>query len=391
MTVLGALAGRRDDAEQRAISSVPWDVWPGDNYGPTWSGSPVNSQNSLQLLTVYGCVRLIVDAISTLPLDVFRKRPDGTRETMPTPSWLAQPMLGMSRIAWLSQVLTSLLLDGNAFIYVKRGQSGIVELEVLEPAAVQVVREQNVPVLYVYGHRPTWEVVHIPALIRPGMDVGVSPVEEARQTIGMGMAAQEYGARFFGQGASLSGVIETPGELAAGKAEEMAKLWAKKHSGMRKSHLPGVLEGGATWKPTGVTNEQAQFLQTRGYTAAEIAGQMFLVDPSDLGIPVNGTSLTYANLEQRNARRLQVTFMPWIVRLEEALSRLLPQPRYVKFNVNGLLRGDLKTQFETWAIGIDKKFMVPNEPRDLMDWAPLPGGDETVEADVPAPAGGTND
>ena len=110
------------------------------------------------------------------------------------------------------------------------------------------------------------------------------------------------------------------------------------------------MDGGATWKPTGITNEAAQFLATRNYTAAEIAGQMFLVDPSDLGIAVNGTSLTYGNLEQRNARRVQVTLLPWIVRIEQAISTLLRNPQYMKFNVDGLLRGDVAARWSSYKV-----------------------------------------
>ena len=189
----------------------------------------------------------------------------------------------------------------------------------------------------------------------------MSPVEAARQTIGQGMSAQEYGARFFGQGASLSGVIEVPGTLEDKAARELAKRWSRDHSGPRKANLPGVLEGGAVWKPTGVTNEQAQFLETRKFAASEIASQMFLIDPAEMGLPVDGSSLTYANLEQRNARKVQVTYLPWMVRLERFISALLPTGQYAKFNVKGLLRGDTKTQYESYEIG---KEPVPHQRRD---------------------------
>ena len=166
----------------------------------------------------------------------------------------------------------------------------------------------------------------------------------------------------------------------------MAEHWKKKRS-RRGKGLPGVLESGATWKPTGVTNEQAQFLATRKFTAAEIAGQMFLLDPSDLGIPVEGTSLTYANLEQRNARRVQVTLLPWIIRIEKALSALLFEPRYMKFNVEGLLRGDTLNRFQAYALAEtinasaatrgEAPLFKTTEMREREDLPPLP--------DLPAP------
>lgn len=385
--------GRRGEGTEERAQATNWGIWPGDSAGPTWAGVDVSSQNAMQLVTVYGCVRLISDALSSLPLDVYRERPDGTREELTTPTWLNEPVVGLHRSAWLSQIVTSVLLEGNAYFAVL-GTNRIEELPVLDPSVVKVKREGGRRVFYVNGQVYPGLIVHIPGLMMPGAEVGVSPVEMARQSIGGGMAAQEYSARFFGQGATMSGVIEVPNKLPAGgpevsgSAAALAKMWSKLHSGRNKAHLPGVLEGGATWKPTGVTPEQAQFLQTRGFTAAEIAGQMFLLDPSDLGIPMPaGSSITYANLEQRNQRRVQVVYLPLINRIEAALSALLASPRYVKFNVDAQLRGDTKTRFEAYQIAATVGFLTVNEIRELEDLPPLPGGAEPT----PVPAqDGTN-
>jgi HK97 family phage portal protein len=333
----------------------------------------VTPATSLQLITVYGCVRLICDSIATLPLDVYRATADGEKIEVTPPAWIKQPQADIDRVAWVTQVLSSLLLHGNAYVAVLYGPTSIVELVPLDPGKVQVRREQGRKVFYVNGQPAPVQIKHIPGLMLAGSDVGLSPVEYARQSIGLGMSAQEYGARFFGQGATVPGVIESPTPLppeGPGSAKEIARAWARAHSGKNKAHLPGVLEGGLSWKSIGITNEQAQFLETRKFTAAEIAGQMFLIDPTDLGIPVDGTSLTYANLEQRNARRVQVTLLPWIIRVENALSSLLAQPRYVKFNVNGLLRGDLKTRYESYNIGIRAGFLGSDEARQFEDLPP---------------------
>lgn len=387
--MLGSLLPARD-VEGR-VGLDPWGSW-GDPT-PTWAGVPVSdAKSSLQLLTVYGCVRLISDSVATLPLDVLREDDTGTITTLTTPVWLEEPVVGLHRAAWLGQVLSSLLLDGTAFISILRDGNGrIVELPVVPAEHVAVTREAGRRVVRVGGQIPKHEVLVIPGLMLPGTEVGYSPVEAARQSIGAGLATQEFAARFFSQGAVMSGVIEDPGEVDPTKAAAMAKAWGKKHSGSSKSHLPGVLQGGATWKATGVTNEQAQFLETRGFTAAEIAGQMFLLDPSDLGIPLpSGSSLTYANLEQRNIRRVQVALMPWIVRIETALSSLLAQPRYVKFNLGALLRGDTLARFQAYQIGIASKFMVPDEARAFEDWSPIPGGDQVVSTPTPGANNGNH-
>lgn len=259
-------------------------------------------------------------------------------------------------------------------------RGGIVELIPLDPANVTVKREQGRKVFYVKGVLFLGEMLHIKGLMLPGSDVGYSPLEAARQSVGLGLAAQEFGAKQFDGAYNMDGVIEMPKPMIPGKMADYADNWRRKRS-KRYRGLPGILDDGATWKPTGVTSEQAQFLQTRNFTAAEIAGQMFLVDPSDLGIPVQGTSLTYANLAERNARRVQVTLMPWLIRIEAAISGLLANPRFMKFNVNALLRGDAQqraayyltmAQINQIAKGIGQPpVLLTSEMRQLEDFTPL--------------------
>ena len=368
----------RSVVERRSVPmGAQWGTWPGDQVQGTWSGANVTSASSMQLLTVYGCVRLIADSIATLPLDAYIEENGVSLKQPDEPLWLEQPMAGLDRVAWLTQILVSLLLDGNAYIAVILDDVGrILSLEPLDPLTVSVQREQSMLVYYVNGQPSRMQILHVRGLMRPGALVGMSPVEAARQSIGVGMSTQEFAAKFFDQGATMSGVIEVPGELTPTMARDMAKQWSRFHGGSKKAHLPGVLQGGATWKTTGVTNDQAQFLETRKFTAAEIAGQMFLLDPTDLGIGVDGASITYANLEQRNARRVQVTFLPWLIRIEHALSSILTEGEYIKFNVEGLLRGDTKTRYETYKIGRDIGVLELSEIRAWEELPPLP--------DVPA-------
>lgn len=369
------LRQRRAD-EQRAIQATAWGDW-GDAY-QTWAGVNVTTDSSLQLLAVYGCNRFICEGISTLPVDVFRELPDGTRQEIALPPWLHKPTPYLDRVAWLTQVLTSLLLDGNAYLHLRYSEGRLIELEPLNPALVKVRRVNGRKTFFVNGVQAgDLDILHIPGLMFPGSDVGLSPVEMARQTIGAGMSADEYAARFFGQGASMSGVIEVPGDMpaeGAGSAKELAKQFNRRHSGKNKAHLPAVLVAGAKWQSTGVTNEQAQFLQTRQFTAAQIASMMFLIDPTEFGMSMDkGSSITYANLEQRNARKVTVTYLPWLVRLEHAISELLARPRFMKFNVNGLLRGDTKTRYESYRIANPTDtWLAADEIRAFEDLPPLP-------------------
>ncbi len=367
--------------ERRAIQATAFGTWPGESSGETYAGTSVDPGNAMQLLTVYGCVAFIADGISTLPVDVYRNTPTGKVEA-PKPEWLVHPTPDLTFESWAGQVLTSLLIAGNAYLFRDITPSGAMTLAPIDPTKVDVRRQGGRKFFLIDGQMfDSARVVHIPGLMYPGSDVGLSPVEMARQTIGGGMAAEEFAGKFFDQGAVMSGVIEVPGDLNPDNARLMAKSWKRAHSGKDKAHLPGVLVGGATWKPTGVTNDQAQFLETRKFTAAQIAGLMFRIDPSELGIAVDGTSLTYANQQQRNIRKREVTFLPWTVRLETAISAMLPQPRYMKFNFEGLLRGDVKTRFETYKLASDintaaaaigqPPLLTTPEMREFEDFEPL--------------------
>jgi HK97 family phage portal protein len=370
--------------EARAIQATPWGVWPGDSGTPTWSGANVTTDTATQLLSVRGCNQFIGDGISTLPVDSFRKVGKASEEVAPPP-WLSEPTVELNRVSWLTQILTSLLLDGNC--YLRKGYDGTTLrwLDPLAPSAVVPFREKGRK-WYRVGGQPVdpFEILHIPGAMRPGALAGMSPVEAARQEIGLGMAATEFAGRFYSNGANLGGVITYPGELPPEKAREIARTFARRHSGNRKAHLPAVLEGGGEWKTTGVTPEQMQFLASRQFTSAQIAAFMFLIDPTEFGVSMDkGSSITYANLEQRNFRKLTVTFLPWIVRIEMALSSLIAAPRFIKFNVNGLLRADLAARYASYAVGIENGFLGADEARAFED---LPPRDDLKPAPPAAPA-----
>ncbi len=389
---------RAASVEERTIGSLPWGSWGDDGATNTAAGARVTVRSAVECsLAVNGCARFIADGISTLPVDVFRGK-GRDRVEVNKPRWLDEPTVDLSFTDWAGQMLVSVLTDGNALARKVFDSAGaLAELVPFDPGTVSVRRERGRRCYFVNGREvDAHEVLHISGIMFPGADVGLSPVEAARQTIGRTIAVEDFAGKFFSQGANLSGVIEDPGPVDPAKATETARIWARLHSGNRKAHLPGVLQGGAVWKPTGVTNEQAQFLQTHQFTQAQIAAFMFLIDPTEFGVSSDkGSSVTYANLVQRNQRKVQVTFLPWIVRLEHALSKLLPQPRYIKFNVDGLLRAEAKTRFEMYEIASRintaaqaqgmKPFMVTDEMRDFEDWQPTDEAFPTPAA-VPAAA-----
>lgn len=351
--------------QDRAVTvDAMWGPW-GSSVMSS-AGVSVTRLTAMQLLAVYGSVQLIVNEISTLPVDSGAP-------------WVDAPPGGQTRISWLSQIVTSMALDGTAFLAVIEGSAGVSAMVPLDPETVtwQDFGDRG---WKVGGQRPPFEIVPIPCMVLAGQHRGLSPLEFARQSIGLGLAAQEYGSKFFGQGeGDMPGVIEDPKPLIPGKMKESAELWQRKRAKGGRG-LPGYLDDGKTWKATGVTNEQAQFLATRNFTAAEIAGQMYMVDPSELGIPVEGSNLTYANLAQRNTRRITFTCMPYIRRIEAALA---PYARgEFRFNVDARLRGDTKTSYETLAIALDNGFMTLDEIREVLNLPSISGKPPTFTEKV---------
>lgn len=353
---------------QNSINTTVWGPW-GDEDKTTSTGVRVTRENASQLLAVYGSASLITDQVSTTPVEVYGAD---------RPRWVDEPTGGLDRVAWMSQVAWSILLDGNAYFDVLERRGEVLALEPLDPTRCEPALVSGRRVVKVDGVvRPSVE--HIPGRMLPGSLKGMSPVEYARQSIGLGLAAQRYGSDFFEGPGNMDGVIELPGDAQPETMSNLAKQWRRKRRDGGRG-LPGVLKGGAQWKATGVTNEQAQFLSTRAYTSAEIAGQMFLLDPSDLGIPVEGSSLTYANLQQRDVRRTKIALLPLVRRIEPVMSRLLTPGGKYRFDLDAHLRGNTKESYETLAIALVNGFMTIDEVREILGLPPRPDQTEVPTA-----------
>ena len=375
--MLDRLFARTPDPEVRNVSD--WGAWQGD-VAPVAAGVPVNADTSMGLLAFSGCVLMIADAIATLPVDVFRGSGD-TRTEVTKPGWLARPTVDLDFTDWATQVITSLLIWGNAYLAVTRSGLSIVEVVPLPPDLVTPRRVKGRKVYIVNGAEYPGEILHIKAPMMPGSDVGLAPLDYARQSVGLGLAAQEYGASSIRDGNNMPGVLEFPRRMQPGQMKETAATWRRARSGKAGRGLPGVVDDGGTWKPTGVTNEQAQFLQPRQWTAAEIAAQVFFIDPRELGIPLTGSTLEYVNAESRSAAFNTKGLLRWTTRLETALSGLLPRPQYVKLNLSARLRGnsverwaqyEAAARINTAAVAVGMPpVMTTEEMRALEDWGKL--------------------
>ena len=369
--------------ERRAIRDPALAAWGrGDDLDlspASASGMRVDEGTAMQLLAVFSCVRVISDSISMLPVDVYRGR-GGETQGLPTPTWIDQPNVDTDRVAFLVQTIVSLLLRGNAYWLVTRNAGGqIVELWTLHPDIVQVEANGMRKAFRIAGQRFEGEIVHLTGMLPPGAKVGVDPITAARDAIGLGLATQTYGSKFFAQGAMPSGVITSPGVVTQDQARELAQSWRAAHGGVNRSNLPAVLTGGATYTPIAITPEQSQFLETRKYSDEQIYRLFGLQHPFT---PMGGSSMTYANTEQLGTDVTRFTFMPWIVRLEGAFTRLLPRPQFAKFNLDAFLRSALRDRYESYKTGIETGFLEINEVRAWENLDPI----NTLPAEPEAPS-----
>ena len=363
--------------EQRAISfQTLWGA--GDSYALTTNAGTIITQNdSLRLGTVYACVRLISDSISTMPVDTFRRLNGERVPVRPRPIWLDFPDSGVTKTDHFQEVLVSLLIDGNAFIRVIRDDNGITGLVVLNPQHVHVSRNAEGRIIYTMTHndRPLFsdEVIHITEMRKPGQLRGESRIELIKESLGLAKALEEFAARFFGQGSTTTGIIEFPGNLTKEQAKQMVDAFEQNHKGLRRSHRPGVLAGGAKFTKTGVDPDAAQMLESRRLSIEEIA-RAFRCPPSMLGVTTPG-AMSYASVEANAIHFVTHTLRPYVAKLEDAYSRLLPEGVFLRFNMEALLRGDSQTRAQVYSTALQAGYMSINDVRRLEDFSPVDGGD----------------
>lgn len=383
--------------ESRALSFQ--QVWGSGNYWGTATnaGVTVTQDSSLRIATLYACVRLLSDTVSTLSCDSFR-RIDGVRVPYrPRPIWLdsPDPDLALSRDEFISQVMVSLLLNGNAFIHVIRSNGDVVALTVIDPMRIHVRRNDNYRVEYVLRDANVIfdrdEILHITEMRKPGALRGVSRIDELKETLGLTAALDDFAARFFGQGSTTSGLIEVPGNLTREQAKDLIDAFEEGHKGLARSHRPGVLFGGAKFTKTGVDPNEAQMLESRKQQV-EVIASAFRVPLHMLSSAIPGAA-SYASVEQNAIQFATYTIRPYVQKIEAALTTLLPDGVFVKFNMDSILRGDIQTRFSAYSTGTQAGFLSVNDIRRLEDLSPVDGGDQyrVPLANVSLPAAALTD
>lgn len=287
---------RRAVNKRAFLPSGAGDPWAIPSNGSlaayTSSGVPVTEDTAMQLLAVAACVRLLATTVGGLPFDAVQMSGAVRRTLEPPPLIISDPFGGANNLKWPTrrtgfvQLMVSLLLRGNGYAMITGRDEDMrpSRIAVLHPDRVAVGVDGDGSRKYEVNRQPVpaYNMVHLLGLSMPESPIGMSVIEYARQAIGLGLAAEEFGARFFGSGAHLSGVIEVPGDLDRDRARQLKETFQASHGGLRNAHTVGVLSGGARWAPISVSPEDAQFLGTRAAQNLDIA-MLFGIPPHMLG------------------------------------------------------------------------------------------------------------
>ncbi|WP_406710430.1 phage portal protein [Trueperella pyogenes] len=383
----GANTRKTDD---HALSSGGYSFF----FGATTSGRPVTERSAMQMTAVYSCVRILAEAVAGLPLHVYEQTSEGGKvKALDHPLYPLlhdEPNPEMTSFVFRETLMTHLLLWGNAFAQVLRnGRDEVIALYPLMPNRMTVGRDESGRLYYEYqrswdepGGR--WEtvtlrphdVLHIPGLGFDGL-VGYSPIAMAKNAIGLAQATEDYGASFFANGAAPGGVLEHPGTIK--DPSRVRESWQQTFGGARNSNKVAVLEEGMKYTPISVSPEQAQFLETRKFQINEIA-RIFRIPPHMIG---DLEKSSFSNIEQQSLEFVKYTLDPWVIRWEQAITKTLlnarEKPRvFVKFNVEGLLRGDYESRMNGYAVARQNGWMSANDIRALENLdriSPEDGGD----------------
>ena len=364
-------------------------------FGGSTAGKNVNERSAMQMTAVYSCVRILAEAVAGLPLHLYRYKEDGGKEkALDHPLYHLlhdEPNPEMSSFVFRETLMTHLLLWGNAYAQIIRnGKGEVIALYPLMPNRMVVDRDTKGWLYYQYTtstedaptmkgvtvNLPPSDVLHIPGLGFDGL-VGYSPIAMAKNAIGMAIACEEYGAKFFANGAAPGGVLEHPGPIK--DPQRVRESWQSTFGGSGNSNKIAVLEEGMKYTPIGISPEQAQFLETRKFQINEIA-RIFRVPPHMVG---DLEKSSFSNIEQQSLEFVKYTLEPWLVRWEQSIQRTLFSPEekkryFAKFNVEGLLRGDYASRMSGYATARQNGWMSANDIRELENMDRIPaeeGGD----------------
>jgi len=361
------------------------------DYVNVHSGVSVTAESAMRVMAVYRCVRLIAQAIASLPLIVYRTLDVGKEPAPKHPLYALlhdRPNDWQTAYEFREMMQAFVELRGNAYAeIIPTGTNPVGMLMPLHPDRITPFRAPDRSIAYRYapesGETRTIlqdEMFHLRGLSWDGM-TGLDPITLAAEAIGVAIAAERFGGAFFGNNTVIGGVLEHPGSLSDKAYGRVKSSWAERHQGPAKAHKPQILEEGMKWHTVGLEPEKAQFLETRKFQVTEIA-RMFDVPPHKV---MDLDKATFSNIEHLGIEFVVDCLRPRLVRWEQAIKRdLLTESGrrgfFAEHKVDGLLRGDIRSRFEAYQIaaGGNAPWFTRNEVRGLENLNPLPGLDQPL-------------
>ena len=396
MGIVSRLLARGD---QRNLSLTDPSGWRSAfSLAVSTAGRDVTPMSALQSVAVYACVRVLAETIATLPLITYRRlTPRGKERAQQHALYRVlhdRPNPEMTSVELRECIVGHLALRGNAYLEIVRDASmRVVELWPLRPDQMRVERGSEGTLEYYYTRRGVEVEVdpsiicHIRGISGDGVH-GWSPIALARDAVGLTLATEEYGSRWFSGGARPGGVLQAQGPLSQEAANRLRDSWNQAHQGLDTAHRVAVLEEGVTWQQIGIAPEDSQFLETRKFQTTEIA-RLFRIPPHMIA---DLERATFTNIEHQSLDFVVHTLRPWLVRIEQAFQRDLfngPMDRdfYCEHLVDGLLRGDLQARYTAYATARNWGWFSANDIREIENLNPIPDGDVYLQPLNMVPAG----
>lgn len=350
---------------------------------PSRTEITVSPVTALSLISVSRSIAVLETAMMQIPVEVFRGE-----EQLESPLWLQTPDVedNVSQAEFIGKTLVHMAIFGNAFWYVTRGARGIANVKVMHPEVVSVNNEADGRIYYqINGQRiPKENMVHLKLWDKPQHNalLGEGPIQRHKYIIRAALDLQDYADNWFRRSGIPTGILKTPEFLS----EDVAKANKDAFVESQQQRTVALLSSGLDFAPTALEPEKAQFLENQKFVTRQVAN-MFGVPSVYLGLSMEGAGMTYTNGNEDRNKLYEDGLQQYVVRIEQALSDLLPRGQYAKFNLTQFLRPNQLIRFQSYAIALDKKFMTPNEVRELEGMVAMADGDQVLEQPTPTPIG----
>jgi len=342
------------------------------------AGERIDEWSAFGVSAVISAISLLADSVASMPLRTF-KIVNGKRVATEMPYIIKQPDIDSNEYELVHQIVASMALHGNAYVHLDRDKKGeiigLVPLHVYQMQVLPTGDQTGRKYLHLGNEIPSEDLIHMRWFTPPQSLVGVSPLIQSRNLIGLAMAMDRHLGQFYAEGATPSSILETDQKLTNEQAQIIRNTWEATHKRHRR---PAVLSDGLKWKPITVSAADQQMIETREQLIRDIA-RVFRI-PAHLILASGGDTQTYQNVEQASLNFLTHTITPWIRRVEIGLSKVLPDGTDIAFDTSSLLRTDALTRAKVNTLNVQMGARTPNEVRQIEGLEPYEGGDQFNQA-----------